>query len=348
VKVHVRDDASLKEVVMALCAMPEDARRFAIERVTFAGVGVSAAGLAIGPTALGGSSWVVPLWERPGVGGTAAHEVAHALLGHEGRPCRAEDEREAATLAARWGFTGSSADAEGCAARFETALEQGRAWMRARVDEGVVSVECRCGTPCRLYAPAVPGFSAEVGIECAACGWFSVEDLTRLVPCSACGTRATVTWADGATPAVPLARWACTCGETATLRLRVEPPDESPNEMDESEERWAMRQAARSLLRLEGALRRLTAPVVSAEARERGRVSVWLARRRILLAARLLEGDPSGAVLKGLASQVAAAGAGLARDDLAGAADTLVAVAGTLTVLLAAGGTTAVGCKGTG
>lgn len=335
-RVLVKDDASLKEVVMALCAMPEDARRFAIERVTFAGVGVSAAGLAIGPAALGGSSWVVLLWERPGVGGTVAHEVAHALLGHEGRPCCAEDEREAATLAARWGFTGSSADADGCVARFETALEQKRAWMRGRVDEGVVSVECRCGTPCRLYAPVVPGFSAEVGIECASCGWFSVESVARLVPCSVCGTRATVTWADGATPAAPVARWTCPCGEAAALRLLVEPPYEPPDVMDEPEDRWAIRQAARTLLRLEKALRRLAAPDMSVEARECGRVSVWLARRRILHAARLLEGNPRGLLLKDLAVQVGAAGERLGQGDLSGAADTLAAVADALTALLAA------------
>jgi hypothetical protein len=142
VKVHFSDEPTLGGVLRALCKMPEDARRFALVRVSFAIVGErGCAGMALGPRHLGGDRWLVALGERGAlVESTVAHEVAHALFGHQHGS--AEHEREAAAMAASWGFAGASADPAMCVERFERA--ESKVATRRRVDG---RVPLRCNVP---------------------------------------------------------------------------------------------------------------------------------------------------------------------------------------------------------
>lgn len=212
-----------------LCRVPEPVRRFALEHVLFVSVGgapgpgipYTVVGLAVPRSRFDEVQWVVPLLDREGVGVTAAHELAHAYLGHARGT--AEAEREAAELVRSWGFNGTSSDPDGCAARHDVAAER-VALMRAGLVGDELQVTCTCGAGCRVLAPVVVGLPAEVGVECPRCGWVALMDVGQLHACMTCGGTAGVTWAADATPELPVATHACSCGEVATFTLRTVPP----------------------------------------------------------------------------------------------------------------------------
>lgn len=329
------DPASFREVSLALCRMPEDVRRFALEQVVFAGVGAASAGLAMGPALLKDAKWVVPLAERSGIASTAAHEVAHALLAHG--VASAEHEREAAALAGAWGFDGPSADPDGCARRFE-ADPQRKLTVHASIAAGMLALECKCGARCEVIAPTVPGLAADAGALCHACGWAGVVKLSELLACPTCKSPATATWADGATPDAPHAIWACTCGDSVALRLRCdasEAPD-VPAVPELAEEVWAMRTAANALKRVADTLRRHSpaGPRLDAMEAEACRSGSWFARDHMLRAAHVLKADARAASLSELAAKTAMAATDLERGDFARAADGVASVADALNALL--------------
>lgn len=313
------DPASRREVMRALCAMPEDARRVAFEDFVIAGVGLATAGMALGPSTLAGARWVLPLAERTGIGGTLAHEIAHAILGH--KTGGLDREREAAALAREWGFDGPSADPDRCADALRQALERGTS-MRAAVVDGALAIECECGSWCRVVAPTVPGLAAKCGVECPACGWYEIVGIGELRACPTCATR-TVLWAPDATPSEPAVRWDCDCGETHTIRCDV------PGPVTVSEERWATRTAADALVSVARTLRNLDAadPDMRAVSTESCRAAVWFAHERLVRLAQLRP----GADVEAWAVEVAEIGRRIGRGELSGAADRLAAIAAEVT-----------------
>jgi hypothetical protein len=67
--------------------------------------------------------------------------------------------------------------------------------------------------------PTVPGLPAEVGVECPSCGWVALMPVGELARCPTCGGTAGVTWAEGATPDVPVASLTCPCGVVQQGRI---------------------------------------------------------------------------------------------------------------------------------
>ena len=316
-----------RAVFEVLCRVPEPVRAFALDRCAFASVGRGAAGMAISPVASGGTTWTIVLADRDGVTGTAAHELAHAFLGHD--QASVEAEIAAAELAASWGIVGDSADASGCAERFKAWAAQVMD-LRARVDDGRVMVECKCGAQGTILAPVVVGRSAECAISCPACEWVLVIELADLVKCAACGGRAIVTWAKGATPDAPTALWICPCGVNVTRRLL--PNVVRPGPMPETE--WRMRRAARACMTAEECLRRLgSLEALDPLALEGCRSGIGWARMLTVEAAEHL--DARRALLDHVALDLTSAAQAFGRREMLSAAD-LVANAGhTLNAALA-------------
>jgi hypothetical protein len=316
------DHIARRAVFEVLAKVPEGVRAFGLERVAVVGVGRETAGTAIHRAALGEAEWLVVVAERGGVDGTFAHEIGHAWLGH--RVGSADAEREAARLAASWGFSGcDSADPAGCAARYEAA--QKHAEVRARIEDGRLGFWCRCGARCRLICPTVPGRVAELALVCDRCASTLIRELSDLTLCETCGAPANVTWAEGATPAEPLATWTCSaCGNVIERALVVAPdPAPIPGAGPEVPEwAWATGIASRTLLALEEAARRPSEDLGGA-AMEGWRSSMsWalgLARR----AAGVLADDPRGKILDAVAVELAAAARELQDGDLPGCADAI-------------------------
>jgi hypothetical protein len=319
---------SRRDVLKALPRLPADVRAFVLERVTIVSTGRVTAGLALPPPVLGDDAWVVLLSERTGVTGTFVHEIAHAWLGHV--HASADHEREAAGLAREWGFDGPSTDPDDCAER-HVAGSEAVPLVRANVTADVLTIACRCGAACSIYAPTAAGLPAEVGAECLACGWVTVVELDHVCPCPACKARADVRWPAVATPAAPVAVWTCACGETRTLALQTAPA--AAPQLAEPE--WAMRTATAGLSRLGPALRSLS--TADPWALESCRASLWFWRARLLRAARALGADARGATLTELAREVAAAGASLESGEVSQAAARVDSVARALDALSAAG-----------
>jgi hypothetical protein len=310
----VRNLETRRALLEMLCALPAEARGFALERVAFASVGGAVGpglaytrrGFALDREALGGTEALVVIADGPAARNVAAHEVAHCYLRHDSATVDAE--REAAALAREWGFDGPSSDPEAAVAAFEAGSEPEHL-IRSTVKDGALRVECHaCGSRCRVYAPTAPGLPAEVGVECSRCGWLLLLNLGALRTCE-CGQHAAAVWSEGATPVSPTATAACTCGRTVTLRLEVNAP-----EPEVPEWRWAVREAAGLVAGLR------------ASPSDPNWSALWLARRRILRAAHLLD-DARGPVLAGLAVEVAAAGADLRHNDPEAAGKRLASVA---------------------
>jgi hypothetical protein len=329
-KLLIENAAARRAALQALCRLPEDVRRFAMESVVFASVGRVRVGLAITPELLKGAEWVVLLAERDGIADTLAHEVGHAVSAHD-RPSE-QAEREAAGLARAWGF---AADPDGCAATFAESRQP--VTLSVVVAGAGLTVKCgECGAACRLLAPAVPGIHAEAGVQCETCDWLKIFALDDLLGCPKCEGRVVALWTQDATPAEARATWTCACGESLTLRLQCEPvaPAPSPRQ-DVAPEAWAMATAANMLMSLEEALRRLP-PDADAMAREVIRVRILYARQRVLCAARLLTADTGAAMLVSVADEIAAATPPFLAGDFAGAADRVAGAARDLNALLAA------------
>jgi hypothetical protein len=329
VKVFALDDDTRRAVFEVLAKVPEPVRAFGLGRVAVIGVGRGARGMALRRDALGPADWLVVLFERDGVAETAAHELAHAVSGHERGSVEAEV--DAARLAAGWGFTGDGADPAGCARRYAEAAAEA-AFLRPRAEGGRLGFECRCGAQCRLVCPTVPGRVAQLALSCDRCGWTVLEDLSDLTKCESCGARTTVTWAEGATPERPTATWRCEGGHVAERALVVagDPPTLPDVGPEVPEEQWAMSAAANVLLRVEEVLRRDRDPV----AMESCRSGVWFAHARLQRAARALASEPRGAILSDVAVEVAAAARELAEGDMLGAADALARAVHTLSAVI--------------
>src|SRR5262245_54432274 len=92
------------------------------------------AGKAVGPSALRGIKWVVPLIQREGMGATLAHEMAHVMAGDEAPS--GEAEFRAVTKANEWGFAGG--DPAEARAQFERG--QRRVLTRAEVNGDELSL----------------------------------------------------------------------------------------------------------------------------------------------------------------------------------------------------------------
>jgi hypothetical protein len=331
VKVFALDDDTRRAVFEVLAKVPEPVRAFGLGRVAVIGVGRGARGMALSRDALGPADWLVVLFERDGVAETAAHELAHAVSGHERGSVEAEV--DAAGLAAAWGFTGDGADPVGCARRYAEAAAES-AFLRPRAEGGRLGFECRCGAQCRLVCPTVPGRVALLALSCERCGWTVLEDLSDLTKCESCGERATVTWAEGATPERPTATWRCEGGHEVKRALVAapDPPPVPDAGLEVPEEVWLMNAAARTLLTVEEILRRTEDRDPTAI--ESCRSGVWFAHARLRRAARVLAPDARGAILGDVAVEVAAAACELAEDDLMGAADALARATHTLNAVL--------------
>jgi len=231
---------------------------------------------------------------------TAGHELGHVMRGH--LTAGVDQEREAANMAASWGFTGPSADPD---LRAEAFTPTPAPAVRATLTPDSIGLECStCGSACLVVCPTVAGIAAEVGVGCQWCGTFHVLALRDLVPCR-CGELVTVTWAEGATPEHPVATWACSCGTSATREIR------ELRFEDEAEWAFRLRRAAGTLHRVEDGLRRLE-PIAEdfdrlAVPLESCLASVWWARRLILRAAQDLAADSRQALVQGVLSELAGA-----------------------------------------
>jgi uncharacterized Zn finger protein len=305
-------------------------RRFALEHVTFAGVGdvggdQRVVGLAIGPRLSEGAEWFVPLAEREGIGATLAHELAHAMAGDE--DASGEAEVRAVTQANAWGF--SDGDPAEHAARFERRQRVVRTHAKAMGDQLLVSCH-ECGSACRVFAPTVPGLPAEVGLECPRCGWVVARAVSDVADCAACGRAATVTWAEAATPDDPSATWTCECGTTTTLALVT-----APAEVEVGPEAQDVRAAASELMDAEETLRLLggSGDEQRAVALERCKIGMVIAIHRLRRTAKALGDDPQAGALRGMADEVGVAVSEFARRDDSAAADRVAKVAHVLNAI---------------
>ena len=324
-----------QEVLEALCKLPEHARRFALEHVTFVGLGdvggdQCVVGVAVGPRRREGTEWVVPLMQREGIGATLAHELAHAMAGDEVASCEAEV--RAVAQANRWGF--SDGDPAEHAARFER--RQRSVTTRARLSGDTMSMACTCGTPCRVWAPAVPGMKAEVGLGCRRCGWVETRSVDELCDCPSCHCPLTAVWTEDATPSAPRATWTCSaCGATATVALPT-----APEEVEATPEVQDVRAAASELMGAEETLRRLggSRDLQHALAVESCRVGMVFAGQRLRRAAAAFGSDPQASVLLGMADEVGLAVAEFVRRDDFSAADLAARIAHALNAMSAGPG----------
>ena len=244
-------------------------------------------------------------------------------------------------MCASWGFEGDSADADVIASRV-IAREDAAPSVHVVRGEDWVRIECgRCGTACRVLAPVVPGLAAHVAVECEVCEWVAATGLGALVRCRACRARAMATWTDRATPSEPEAVWPCSCGATATMRVGGTPQTEHDRLVCEPvpDDLWPAQRAARRLLDIEDALRRLEPDVRAggehANAVESLRSGVVWARALLQRAARALDpGDLRHPFLREADVELARAGEYLGARDLSGAADAVASATRTLDALL--------------
>jgi hypothetical protein len=328
------------EIFERLVGAPESVRAFVQTECGILIVGAGARGFVFPRARLDGVSNVIVLNAGDGVGDTFLHETAHAIAGH--RSGGMEAEREAALLAASWGATGESADADSCASAFLWASAREAAPnLRARVAGDAVQVECaECGDPCRVLAPTAATLPAFVGAECARCPGFAVLSLADLVPC-ACGARPTVTWVAGSTPKRPIATWQCDCGASSTRELLIAPPDAEPLPPPNPELEYAtslLMQAMSLLLRIEETLRRLESGVFEpmSIAFEGCRASLWQARRLTRRAVRELPPcDARRSVIDAALSELASAGHAFVERDLSATADSVARATRCLDSMLA-------------
>jgi hypothetical protein len=328
VRLYVESAAALREVLETLVRLPLEARRAALARVAFTGLGdvgdgQCIVGTALGPRSLGGSEWVIVLQQREGIGLAAAHELAH-VLANDDLNASADAEARAVALVNSWGLAGG--DPAEHAARFER--RQRTVTTRTRVDGDRLGLSCaQCNAPCHVVAPVVPGLPAEIGIGCERCGWFVLRSLASLVPCVKCDRdTATVLWADTASPQHPAATWTCAiCGPT-TLVLTSEPAPVEPAEVPP--ELAYARQAARELMNVEKLLLVTNGSTDERHmmARERARVGMVLADQRLRRSAAALGDDPQAGVLRDLADEVALAVSDFLRSDDAAAADRVASI----------------------
>jgi hypothetical protein len=110
------DSPTYYAIVRALARMPEGARAFALDECLFLSVGRSARGLCRPTSMLGDAGWLVVIDERlapTSIENTVAHEVAHAMLGHDiGDTNISHEDAEADVreLVREWGFRGFGAE----------------------------------------------------------------------------------------------------------------------------------------------------------------------------------------------------------------------------------------------
>jgi hypothetical protein len=341
VKVFSYHAGTRREILAALCAMPPSARAVALRDVTFCGVGVRSNGMTFPPGASVGG-WLVCIAERDGARDTVLHEVAHVVHGH--RHGGEAEEAEACATAAAWGAVGDSANAEAQVAHAHQFYASAPRMLVGTDRDGTVRITCqKCGARCQVFAPTVPGLSAEVGVSCEVCDWCEVMEVSQLVKCPDCGERATVLWGEDASPECAVARLACACG--TSLRLKCEPDAEPEPERPRRApvpELWPVVQVARRLPAIGASLRRLEAAVQAGDvpdALESGRASlVWL-RQLLARAVRSIDaGDSRRASMTDADAKLASAGAELAQRNFTAAADHVARATATLDALLTAAG----------
>lgn len=313
--------SSLRAIFETLVRVPESVRAYAQQHVGTLVVGGSSRGWTLRRAAFDGVEHLVVLHARDGIADTFAHELAHVMCAHAddaGGPC-GEHEREAAALAASWGFAGPSADPDSA----ERALSDGVARetppsIVSTVTADSIRLECSaCGRAAHLLCPTVPGLSAVILAECpASCPGVAVIELAE-VPCP-CGARATVTWAAGATPEHPVVLCTCTCGASVirTVVSAAEPQQRPPSDIvipqpDEPAEHFYLRQAIFALTAKNGEP-------------EPGAGALRWARDRLSLALReMTQDDPRRVELEAAVAVIARGDVGAAADAVARAARAL-------------------------
>ena len=318
--------SAMRGVFSTLCRVPEDVRRLALERVKV---------VLLEPRAVNGfacktdGGWIVALVSRDGMDDTFAHELGHVVSEHYGEGV--ELERAAADLAAGWGFAGHSADADSCAASFSPGTRAPA--IRAVVGGDAVTMECRtCGSECGVLAPTVPDLAADLGVECPRCGTFDAVSLAGLAPCGACGGRAAVEWAAGATPEKPVATWTCACGASATREVNMRPAARSQDYAA-----FAIGDAVRALAAVAEFGR---GDALSVDARAMwlagaGASLGWARMRAAAAVQHMDELDQRRPAVDRAMSEMAGAGEALARRDVAGAVAAVELAAATLRSALA-------------
>lgn len=107
------DPATREALVNALSRLPDDARRFAIDKLVFVSCGGGLNGQCLPSRFIAEADWLVLIYDRAqDLETVIAHEVAHAYLGHSIGDYMSDEEteRQAREQVRAWGFSGKGAD----------------------------------------------------------------------------------------------------------------------------------------------------------------------------------------------------------------------------------------------
>lgn len=123
------DDMELERIIVhTVCQLPLDVQLFLYEWCRFAAVGNGIKGQVLPPS----ERWLILLdagivadFSEDAAMGIVAHEIAHAVLGHNqlDPTITAKVEIDAAALAQQWGFIGIGADEKHVRALYQHSLE---------------------------------------------------------------------------------------------------------------------------------------------------------------------------------------------------------------------------------